>query len=80
MKTNWKDIILGILVAYVAIDLMLAYAVKRSSPSCLEKMMDYMGTQSGLIAIAVGVLVGLVAWYLSSKSTERFTRQKEIEA
>lgn len=72
IQTNWKDILIGVLVAYVVIDVMMAYAMKRSSPSCLEKAMAAMSDQSGLVAVIIGVLVGVVVWYLASRSKECF--------
>lgn len=72
MKTNWKDVLLGVLMAYVVIDMMIAYTMKQSSPSCLEKMVESISNQSGIVAVIVGVIVGVVVWYLASKSKECF--------
>lgn len=72
IQTNWKDVLIGVLVAYVVIDVMLAYAMKRSSPSCLEKAMEALNDQSGIVIMIVGALAGVVVWYLASRSKECF--------
>jgi hypothetical protein len=72
MKTNWKDVLLGLLVAYVVIDMMIAYTMKGNSCNCLEKMVEAIGDQSGIVAVIFGVLVGVVVWCIASRSKECF--------
>nr|QBK86337.1 MAG: uncharacterized protein LCMAC102_01320 [Marseillevirus LCMAC102] len=72
MKANWKDILIGVLVAYVVVDLLMVSVMKTKHPSCLRTMMKLYSDQNGLIVIAIGVLVGGAAWYFSSLNKERF--------
>ena len=66
----WKDVLIGILVAYVIVDMMMAYTLRRSAPSCLEKMVDVASTKEGLVAIVVGIIIGFIAWYFSRRKTD----------
>ena len=69
-----KDIIIGVLVAYVAIDLMLAHMRQPPFPCTLQKVFDNIRDQDVLIITIVGILIGFAVWYLSKKSrTEPFT-------
>lgn len=75
-----KDIIIGVLVAYVAIDLMLAHMRQPPMPCTLMKVMNNIQDQDVLIITIVGVLIGFAVWYLSKKSrTEPFINYKEKE-
>jgi len=78
-KLHWKDIVIGILVAYVAIDLMLACMMKRRSPSAFERMIKAVSGGEGLMIVVLGLLIGLAAWYFSSRSKEyfRFSKKKQ---
>lgn len=76
MKTSWKDILIGALVAYVVIDLMMAYTMKKTMPSLVEKMVSSLDDQSAMVAIVVGLLVGGIAWYFAKQSKECFIPSK----
>ncbi len=70
IQTSWKDIVIGVLVGYVVLDLMDKY------PSVLEQAI---GTRNGnitIVTILIAIAIGLLVWYLSSRSkTEYFKRQ-----
>ncbi len=76
IKANWKDVLIGVLVAYVVIDLLMVFVMQRKEPSCLEKMMKLYSDQNGLVVIVVGVLVGVAAWYFASLAKERLELEK----
>ena len=57
-----KDIIIGVLVAYVAIDLMLAHMRQPPMPCTLMKVFDNIRDQDVLIITIVGVLIGFAGW------------------
>jgi len=76
-STSWKDILIGVLIGYVVIDIMMSYMVRRSMPSCFEKMVAASKSQNGMMAIFIGILVGLSAWYLISQNTEGFEFEKD---
>lgn len=66
-KVDVKSIVIGVLVAFLVLDLMYSYSVRKSQ-SAVEKAADAMSSSSGLVAIVVSVLVGALAWYLFSRS------------
>ena len=69
-----KDIIIGVLAAYVVIDLMLAHMRQPPFPCTLQKVFDNIRDQDVLIITVVGILIGFAIWYISKKSrTEPFT-------
>ena len=75
----WKDLLLGILSAYVLIDLMMHYTMKSSMPSVVKKMSTVWESPTGIVAIVVGVLFGLFVWYIS-KTTETYEPEKKIDS
>jgi len=76
---KWKDVLIGLLVAYIAIDVMMSSMMKRSMPNAFEKMMDAVSDSNGLLVIVIGLLIGLCAWYFASRSKEcfKFTKSKD---
>ncbi len=73
-----KDVIIGVLAAYVVIDLMLAYMRQPPFPCTFQKVFDNIRDQDVLIITVVGVLIGVAIWYLSKMSrTEPFTTKAE---
>ena len=70
---QWKDVVIGLLVAYVVIDVLLSFMIKRKYPSLVEKLIESISSSNGIIIIGIGILAGFVAWYLSSKSKECYT-------
>lgn len=69
-----KDIIIGVMAAYVVIDLMLAHMHQPPFPCTLQKVFDNIRDQDVLIITVVGILIGFAIWYISKKSrTEPFT-------
>lgn len=74
---HWKDVTIGILVAYVAIDLLMSCMMKAKMPSALEKMSSAVSTSSGLWAVVIGLVLGLAAWYFSSRTKEYFKHKEE---
>ena len=72
MQMNLKDILIGVLVAYVVIDVSISMLAKRSYPSLIEKMMSGLDQENVMMACVIGVLVGVLAWYLAKNSKELF--------
>lgn len=70
---NWKDVIIGLLVAYVAIDLLLAYAVGGKHQGLFNSISTSSKEENGCLVIVIGLAIGFFAWYLSSKVRECFT-------
>lgn len=69
-----KDVIIGVLAAYVVIDLMLAHMRQPPFPCVLQKVFENIRDQDVLIITIVGVLIGMAVWYISKMSrTEQFT-------
>jgi hypothetical protein len=72
--TDWKSVVIGVLVAILTLDFMYAFSVKQSS-NVFDKAMDSMSTSSGLVAIVVSLMIGTLCWYLSSRNTHRRDRK-----
>lgn len=66
-KMDIKSIVIGVLVAFLVLDLMYSYSVRKSQ-STIEKAADAMSSSSGLVAIVVSILIGALVWYLLSRS------------
>lgn len=79
-KGSWKDILIGVLVAYVAVEILVSYSMRRKAPTCIEKAMEMMSSADGVMVVFLGVLIGLVAWYLSSRAKEGFKIKKAEES
>ena len=69
---NLKDILIGILVAYVVMDVLISMLAKRSYPSLIEKMLGGLDQENVMMACVIGVLAGVLAWYLAKNSKELF--------
>ena len=70
---NLKDIVIGVLVAYVVIDVLISMLAKRAHPSLIEKMLSGLDQENVMMACVIGVLAGVLAWYLAKNSKELFT-------
>jgi nicotinamide riboside transporter PnuC len=63
-----KDVLLFLLSAYITADLYLMYKWKKSDEAGYDKYMELMKdytTNALLLALAVGLVVGLSSYYLS---------------
>lgn len=60
-----KDILVGVLVAYVAYDWLLAFILTRRYPNILGKFMDLFTQPRTWGAFLVAVLVGWIAYRYS---------------
>ena len=67
-----KDILIGILVTYVVIDLLISMLANRNHPSLLEKMLSGLDEENIMMACVIGILVGVLAWYLAKNSKELY--------
>ena len=68
-----KDVLIGILVAYVAIDLLLAYAIRTRHPGVLSSLMSALSDENVGVVLIIGMATGLLAYYISRKSREHFS-------
>jgi hypothetical protein len=71
-----KNILIGVLVAYLALDVLLMYATKNRHPGLFAVLMASMKDNNVVVALVVSVAIGFLAWYLASR-TECFTTKKE---
>lgn len=74
---NIKDAILGVLVAYVVIDLLLAYAIRVRHPGVVSTVMSALEDENIGVVLVIGIASGLLAYYISRKSREQFSMIKE---
>ena len=69
---HFKDIIIGVLVAYIVIDILLIYAMKGGHPGVLSTVIrSYQDENVGAV-IVIGMAMGLASYYVSRKSREHF--------
>lgn len=66
MSADWKSIVIGVLTAFLVLDFMYSFSA-RGSENVLEKAANSMSNSSGFVAILVSLMVGGLAWYLSSR-------------
>jgi ABC-type antimicrobial peptide transport system permease subunit len=74
-----KDILIGLLVAYVAIDLLLAYATRTRHPGLFATLQVAMKDENVGVVVLIGLGVGFLAYYLASRAREMYTIKKEDE-
>lgn len=79
MTISWKDLLIGVLVAYVVIDLLLAYATRVNHPTIFDTLQRSLRDENVAVVVLIGIGVGFLAYYLSSKSRERFAMKKKEE-
>jgi hypothetical protein len=77
MKYHAKDLIIAFLVAYVVIDLLLAYAIKSRHPGVMETISRSLQDENVMVVLAIGVAAGVLAYYLARRSNDMFTTQKD---
>ena len=65
----WKNIVIGVLIAYLVVDLMMAYVTKSSHPGLFGSLVASYNDTNVLMVLIIGAIVGFIAWYLSSTST-----------
>jgi hypothetical protein len=63
----FKNIIIGVLVAYVVIDVLLSVTGKSSMPSLLEKLFSNMSNTTVMMVTVAGLILGAVTWYALNK-------------
>jgi hypothetical protein len=68
---EWKNLLIGIFVAYIVIDILLAH--NGNCPSILQKCSGCLSDNKKTMFLIVGILVGIAAWWLASMSTENYT-------
>lgn len=66
----WKDIIIGLLVGYVIVDLMMSMMSGRKTPSVIEKVYQSIEDTGVMVSLGVGLAAGALVWYLCNKSDD----------
>jgi len=67
---HFKDIIIGILVAYVVIDLLLAYAIRVRHPGVFVTISTAISDENTGVVLVIGIAAGIMAYYAARKSRE----------
>ena len=73
-----KDIILGVLVTYVVIDLLLAYAIRVRHPGVFATISEAITDENIGVVLVIGVAAGILAYYVARKSREQFSVKRSI--
>jgi len=76
MKIHWRDLLIGVLVAYVVTDVVLSFMIKGRHPGLIKGLMQSMDDQNVCVAVVCGVTAGLVAYYAALKAHEMFSMRK----
>lgn len=71
---HWKNVLVGVLVAYVAIDLLLMYTVSYDHPGVIGTFFKDLPMETLGVALLIGGIIGFIAYYLSSKAREYFEK------
>ena len=73
---HMKDLIIAVLVAYVVIDLLLAYATRQHAGmlSALERVGS---DENVMVVVALGLGAGFLAYWLARRSRELFSTKKD---
>lgn len=61
---NFKNIVIGVCVSYVIIDVLLSMTAKTSMPSLLEKLFANMSNTTVMMVTAAGIILGIATWYM----------------
>ena len=69
-STWWKDVIIGLLVGYVIVDLMMSMMSGRRTPSVIEKVFASIEDTGVMVSLGVGVVGGALVWYLCNKTDD----------
>jgi fructose-specific phosphotransferase system IIC component len=69
MQLSPKDVILGVLVAYVVTDVLLSLLLRKEFPSLMQKLGESLKTAEGIGAVVAGVLLGVAVAYVSAAAT-----------
>jgi hypothetical protein len=72
-----KDLLLALLAAYVAIDLLLAYASKSRHPGLFATLQQASSDENVAVVLVIGACVGILVYVLARRSREMFTTKKE---
>lgn len=66
-----KDVIIGVLVAYVALDLLLHCITAGSRPGLFQALGMYSDTGNVILVLILAIAFGVGAWYLASRKTPK---------
>lgn len=78
MPHHIKDILIGLLVAYVVADLLLAYATKARHPGLFASLQAAMHDENIAIVLVIAACVGILAYVAARRSSRSgFTTKKE---
>ncbi len=78
LPAHMKDIVIGLLVAYVVIDLLLAYATKSRHPGLFASLQTAMKDENTAVVMVIGACAGLLAYVLARRSREMFSTKKVV--
>jgi len=67
---NWKDIIIGLLTAYVVIDLLLIYNSAHHHSGALGALGEAFNDQNIAVIVVMGMAAGLLAYYAARRYHE----------
>lgn len=64
------DILLALLVAYVVIDVLLAYTSRSRHPGMLATLQNSLHDENIAVVLVIGLGAGVLAYYLARRSKE----------
>jgi len=70
MPRHIEDVILALLVAYVVIDILLAYMSKSRHPGMLATLQNSLHDENIAVVLVIGLGAGVLAYYLARRARE----------
>lgn len=64
-------------MAYVGMDLLLMYTMSQHHPGVIGAFVGENYNENGVTVLVIGVILGFLAYYLSSRAREYFTVGKD---
>lgn len=76
---HMRDILIGLLVAYVVADLLLAYATKARHPGLFASLQAAMHDENIAIVLVIAACVGILAYVAARRSSRSGFATKKDE-
>lgn len=78
LPSHMKDILIGLLVAYVVADLLLAYATKARHPGLFAALQSAMRDENIAVVLVIAACVGILAYVAARRSSRSgFSTKKD---
>lgn len=73
---HFKDIALGVLSIYIAVDILLSFSSNTKHTSVFSDVFNHISDRDMGMVLIMGAITGLFVYYFARKSRENFTEIK----